>query len=147
MVLPKLNSNSLKINNLFSRQFSSVLNPKEAMKEDLGIKDKRLDDILKVDLVKDKSAPEVQAIWEEYHRNKEVISATIPKNLFVDIQTKMSKHPTFIFPLPRSQGYEFIMCQSFGLTVHFTPLLAYQVSNILKAESNSMVLQLNIYYL
>lgn len=93
----------------------------------MAAEEKKLDTIFKIDLVKDKDASEIQAIWEEYHKNKEVISATIPFNVYNEIREKMTKFPTFLFPLPRSQGYEFIMCQIYGHTVHFTPLLAYQV--------------------
>ncbi|CAH1635444.1 unnamed protein product [Spodoptera littoralis] len=110
-----------------TRQFSSVLNPKEELKEVSNSNDKKLSDIFKVELVKDKDAKEIQGIWEEYHKNKEVISATIPKDTYTSLQQQMQQCPTFLFPLPRSQGYEFIMCQSHGHTVHFTPLLAYQV--------------------
>ena len=59
-----------------NRQYSSVLNPKEALKDDSSSKDKKLNEIFKVDLVADKNAEEVQIIWEEYHKSKEVISAT-----------------------------------------------------------------------
>ncbi|CAG9787533.1 unnamed protein product [Diatraea saccharalis] len=110
-----------------TRQFSSALNPKEAFKGDAALKDNKLEDIFKIDLVKDKDSTEIQSIWEEYYKNKEVISATIPKQVYAALQKNMKECPTFLFPLPRSQGYEFIMCQSYGHTVHFTPLLAYQV--------------------
>ncbi|KAL0881279.1 hypothetical protein ABMA27_001163 [Loxostege sticticalis] len=110
-----------------TRQFSSVLNPKSAPIEGTEPAEKKLDDILKIELVEDKNASEIQSIWEEYHKNKEVISATIPRDLYTVQQENMKQHPTFLFPLPRSEGYEFIMCQSYGHSVHFTPLLAYQV--------------------
>lgn len=89
--------------------------------------DKKLDAIFKLNLVENKEASEIQNIWEEYHKEKEVISATILLEQYTNLQEKMKKYPTFIFPLPRSQGYEFIMCQCYGQTVHFTPLLAFQV--------------------
>lgn len=104
-----------------------MLNPKTSKNDNAPSKDKKLDDILKIELVKDKNAAEIQAIWEEYHKNKEAISATIPKDLYGVLQENMRQYPTFLFPLPREQGYEFIMCQNSGHTVHFTPLLAYQV--------------------
>ncbi|XP_075976428.1 ATP synthase mitochondrial F1 complex assembly factor 1 [Anticarsia gemmatalis] len=110
-----------------TRQFSSVLNPKEALKDQSEAQEKKLNDILKIDLVQDKDAAEIQTIWEEYHKNKEVISAIIPNDLYRAQQEQTKEFPTFLFPLPRDQGYEFIMCQSYGHTVHFTPLLAYQV--------------------
>lgn len=104
------------------------MNPKEALKNDLSAEDKKLNDIFKLDLVADKNAEDIKIIWEEYHKCKEVISATIPKDIYNIIQQNMKQHPTFLFPLPRSEGYEFIMCQNFRNTVHFTPLLAFQVS-------------------
>ncbi|KAM3956186.1 ATP synthase mitochondrial F1 complex assembly factor 1 [Aphomia sociella] len=122
-----------------TRQYSSVLKPKEALETNISNEDKKLSDIFKIDLVQDKEASEIQHIWEEYHKNKEVISATVPKDLFVFIQENMKKYPTFLFPLPRSQGYEFIMCQSYGRTVHFTPLLAYQVHKENAPECLTMV--------
>ncbi|CAH2085896.1 unnamed protein product [Euphydryas editha] len=122
-----------------TRQFSSVLNPKQALKEENTTEDKKLSDIFKVELVADKDAEEVQAIWEEYHKNKEVISATIPQDVYKKIQLNMKQFPTFLFPLPRSQGYEFIMCQSYGHAVHFTPLLAFQVHKENAPECLTMV--------
>ncbi|OWR42503.1 hypothetical protein KGM_210537 [Danaus plexippus plexippus] len=122
-----------------TRQFSSVLNPKGHRSEGASVEDKKLNDILKLELVLDKSAAEVQNIWEEYHKEKEVISATIPKDSYVSIAQNMKEFPTFLFPLPRSQGYEFIMCQSFGNAVHFTPLLAFQVHKENAPECLTMV--------
>uniref|UniRef100_A0A1E1W106 ATP synthase mitochondrial F1 complex assembly factor 1 n=1 Tax=Pectinophora gossypiella TaxID=13191 RepID=A0A1E1W106_PECGO len=100
---------------------------------------KKLEDILKLDLVKDKDASEIQTIWEQYHRNKHVISAIIPADQYAAIKEKMNKYPTFLFPLPRSQGYEFIMCQSYSHSIHFTPLLAFQVHKENAPECLTMV--------
>lgn len=128
-----------KFGSVDTRQFSSVLNPKQALKDEKTTEDKKLSDIFKVELVADKNAEEVQGIWEEYHKNKEVISATIPKDVYNKIQLNMKLFPTFLFPLPRSQGYEFIMCQSLGHSVHFTPLLAFQVHKENAPECLTMV--------
>ncbi|CAH0724088.1 unnamed protein product, partial [Brenthis ino] len=122
-----------------TRQFSSALNPKQTLGENMSAEDKKLNDIFKLELVADKDADEIQVIWEEYYKNKEVISATIPKDLYNIIQHNMKKYPTFLFPLPRSEGYEFIMCQSFGNAVHFTPLLAFQVHKENAPECLTMV--------
>uniref|UniRef100_A0A2A4JWA1 ATP synthase mitochondrial F1 complex assembly factor 1 n=1 Tax=Heliothis virescens TaxID=7102 RepID=A0A2A4JWA1_HELVI len=128
-----------------TRQFSSVLNPKQALKEDTKTSVKKLNDIFKIDLVKDKDAAEIITIWEEYHKSKEVISATIPKDTYTLLQQNMQLCPTFLFPLPRAQGYEFIMCQSYGHTIHFTPLLAYQ--NVLDGqEAQCLANQFQMYY-
>lgn len=115
---------------LFSfRQFSSVLNPKTSKESDVSGEEKKLSDIFKVELVEDKDGTEIKAIWEEYHKLLEVISAIIPLELYSDIHKKMKEFPLFLFPLPRAQGYEFMLSQCHAHSVHFTPLLAYQVSS------------------
>lgn len=83
---------------------------------------------MKVELVVDKESEEIKKIWEQYHIQKEdVIAATVPLKDFEELTRKAILYPTFIFPLPRSQGYEFILCQFERNCVHFTPLLYYQV--------------------
>lgn len=105
-----------------------MLNPKKALSEDPIVEGKKLNDILKIDLIKDKDATEIETIWQEYHKEKDVIAATIQQDVYEGLRENMRQYPTFLFPLPRSTGYEFILCQSQGHTVHFTPLLAYQVT-------------------
>lgn len=104
------------------------MNPKTALQEPSTSKsDKKLSDIFKLDLVEDKDAKEIEEIWLKYHASKEVITACIPATLYDKIRERVKKYSTFLFPLPRSQGYEFIMCQCTGNEVHFTTLLCYQV--------------------
>ncbi|XP_014357089.2 ATP synthase mitochondrial F1 complex assembly factor 1 [Papilio machaon] len=122
-----------------TRQFSSVLHPKETLSKDITVEDKKLEAILKLDLVTEKDASDIQNIWEEYHKNKEVISATIPLDVYTTVHEKMKDYPTFLFPLPRSEGYEFIMCQCHNHTVHFTPLLAFQVHKENAPECLTMI--------
>lgn len=83
---------------------------------------------MKVDLLQDKTAKEIEKIWLDYHKNKdEVLVATIPADTY-NLLTKRSKeYPLFILPLPRSQGFEFFLLQFATNSVHFTPLLCYQV--------------------
>lgn len=110
------------------RQFSQMLNPKEKISAPAQTKHESLNKVMKVDLIKDKSPEEIKSIWEEYHTKKEhCIAATIPSIDFDKLNEYSQKFPTFLFALPRSQGYEFIMCQFSQNTVHFTPLLYYQV--------------------
>lgn len=78
-------------------------------------------------MVINKEPNEIKQIWENYHMQKEVISATIPSADYDIMSAQLTKHPTFLLPLPRSQGYEFIMLQAQGNTVHFTPLICFQV--------------------
>lgn len=83
---------------------------------------------MKTELLEDKTADEIKEIWLKYHSDKDAIAATIPVADFEELDRRSREHPTFLFALPRSQGYEFIMSQFQGRTVHMTPLLYFQVS-------------------
>ncbi|XP_050296887.1 ATP synthase mitochondrial F1 complex assembly factor 1 isoform X2 [Anthonomus grandis grandis] len=109
------------------RQYSQLLKPKENLKAPVQTNEAPLDAVMKIDLIKDKSAKEIEEIWQKYHIEKECISAVIPSRDFEVLEERSTKYPTFLFPLPRSQGYEFIMCQFEANSVHFTPLLYFQV--------------------
>lgn len=114
-----------------SRQYSALLHPKKEASGSTEQQKEQLDKIMKVDQVKDKPAEEIKSIWEQYHMHKEdTIAATIPAKYFDTLNNRAQQFPVFLFPLPRSQGYEFIMCQFDGNSVHFTPLLYYQVRNM-----------------
>lgn len=82
---------------------------------------------MKIELIKDKNKDEIKQIWADYHLQKDVIAAIIPAADFELMKIHLQKFPTFLFPLPRSQGYEFIMSQCQRNVVHFTPLICYQV--------------------
>lgn len=66
---------------------------------------KKLSDIMKLELLEDKTVDEIKTIWLEYHKKKsDVISAVIPVEVFDSMTTNGKVYPTFIIPLPRSQG-------------------------------------------
>ncbi|XP_077284962.1 ATP synthase mitochondrial F1 complex assembly factor 1 isoform X2 [Arctopsyche grandis] len=110
------------------RRYAPVLNPKAPQKESsLSTTRKRLDDIFKIELVHEKDKDEIVEIWHKYHIQKDVIAAVIPADNYKQMEERIAKYPTFLFPLPRSQGYEFIMCQAADNTVHFTTLLCFQI--------------------
>lgn len=113
-----------------TRTYAELTNPKPALdgsssKECEGLR--KLSDLVKVELFENKTVDEIKHIWLEYHKTKEVVSAVIDPQQFEELMNKGQQFPIFIFPLPRDQGYEFIMHQFSGNTVHFTPLLSYQV--------------------
>lgn len=112
-----------------ARDYSGLLNPKAPLKtqpqEDAGFK--KLSDIMKLDLVEQRSVEEIKQIWLQYHQGKEVICAAIPLEQYDLMMERAKKYPVFILPIPRSQGYEFMMLQFFANTIHFTPLINYQV--------------------
>lgn len=89
-------------------------------------KPKVLNDVMKVELIKDKSVEDIKTIWHEYHKTKDVICATVPRDVYSVIKNRAVKYPIFLLPLPRKQGYEFILLQFSENEVHFTPLISYQ---------------------
>lgn len=112
-----------------ARDYSELMHPKKKAVEGKGeIPHKKLEDLMKLDLIQGRPVEEITQIWLEYHRQKEVIAAVIPTDIFNMLMENSKKYPLFIFPIPRSQGYEFIMLQFAANTVHFTPLLCYQAS-------------------
>lgn len=94
---------------------------------------------MKLDLVQDKTSEEVAQIWLEYHRQKDVLNATIPVDKFDVLMARAKKHPMFIIPLPRSEGFEFFLFQFSANTVHFTPLLCYQVGGICFTDNKILI--------
>ncbi|KAJ3644849.1 hypothetical protein Zmor_022550 [Zophobas morio] len=107
-------------------KFSQLLNPKKPL-DHAEASEAPLDKVMKIDLIKDKSADEIREIWHEYHVQKNFIAAVVPAHDYEELETRGREFPTFLFALPRSQGYEFIMSQFDRNCVHFTPLLYYQV--------------------
>lgn len=112
----------------FFSDYAELLKPKASVAgASSEIPYKKLDDIMKLDLLEGKSADEIKSIWLEYHKGKEVLSASIPTATYELLSKRGKEFPLFIVPLPRSQGYEFFLLQFASNTVHFTPLLCYQV--------------------
>lgn len=89
-------------------------------------KPKILDDLMKTELLVDKTSDEIKQLWLDYHRQKDVIVGVIPQETYTKMYEKGVEFSTFVLPVPRSQGYEYIMCQTVGHEVHLTPLIAYQ---------------------
>lgn len=110
------------------RDYSELMHPKQKTGDGKGeIPYKKLEDLMKLDLIQGKPVEEIKQIWLEYHLKKEAIAAVIPTAVFETLMENAKKYPVFIFPIPRSQGFEFIMFQFAANTIHFTPLLCYQV--------------------
>ncbi|XP_030573890.1 ATP synthase mitochondrial F1 complex assembly factor 1 [Drosophila novamexicana] len=111
-----------------ARSYSELLNPKEKLAaEQAELPHKKLTDIMKMELIADKNAEEISQIWIEYHKTKDVLAATLTKAQYETLMGRAKEHPIFLLPLPRSEGFEFILMQFAANSVHFTPLLAYQV--------------------
>lgn len=85
----------------------------------------QLNNIMKVDLIRDKSREEITEIWKEYHMRKDCIYGTMTPEQYDKMFARGKQHTTFLLPLPREHGCEFILCQFHGTEVHMTPLLWY----------------------
>lgn len=84
---------------------------------------KTLDSILNLELVQDMTGPEISQIWNQYFSTRDTISAVVPTETFERILTRAQSCPTFLFALPRSDGYEFFVGQWSGFELHFTSLI------------------------
>lgn len=89
-------------------------------------KDKTLDSILNLEMVKDKSGEEVGKLWMQYYSTKDTISAVIPGEAFELIFNRSKSCPTFLYALPHQEGYEFFVGQWAGHELHFTSLINVQ---------------------
>lgn len=117
-----------------ARDYLELMHPKKPAETKAEIPYKKLEDLMKLDLIQGTPVEQVKEIWLEYHKQKDVIAAVIPTEAFDKLMDTAKKHPIFILPIPRSQGFEFIMFQFAANTIHFTPLLCYQVrSSIIRS--------------
>ncbi|XP_060735748.1 ATP synthase mitochondrial F1 complex assembly factor 1 [Tachysurus vachellii] len=89
-------------------------------------KNKTLDSILNLNMVKDKSGPEIEELWMNYFSTKDTISAVIPGSTYEKIINRAKLCPTFLYALPRKEGYEFFLGQWAGQELHFTSLINIQ---------------------
>ncbi|NWR28477.1 ATPF1 factor, partial [Tachuris rubrigastra] len=85
-----------------------------------------LDSILNVEMVKEKSADEIKQIWNQYFSAKDTVYAVIPAEKFDLIWKRAQKCPSFLYALPRKEGYEFFVGQWSGTELHFTSLINVQ---------------------
>ncbi len=88
---------------------------------------KKLSDIMKLDHLQDKSGQEIGEIWTEFYKRKNSISAVIPGSIYDRIYSRSVSCPTFIYPLVKDQGYQFMLGQFSNNQCFFTSLLDYQV--------------------
>lgn len=90
-------------------------------------KKKHLSDIMKVELLKDKSMQEITEIWLKHHMSvKDTVAVVLPVEVYDLILQTSLKHPTFLLPLPRPHGYEYFVSQFCGEEFHLTPLINFQ---------------------
>ncbi|XP_054168944.1 ATP synthase mitochondrial F1 complex assembly factor 1-like [Oppia nitens] len=97
---------------------------------------KRLDDILKLDLLADKSPKEIADIWNSYHQNKCCLYGVVDQQTYERMYLMAQKYKTFTFAIDSSgsngqstsssgQAYDMILSQYDGYNCYMTPLSAY----------------------
>jgi len=121
--------------------FSAVALPKNPTKPEYSqLAKRKLSSLMKLELLKDKTKDEIADIWRQYHANKEeAVAAVIPADIFKVMSQRFQEHKTFLFPLPRTTGYEFIVVQFQDNEAHFTTLLNYQAHKENAPECLTMV--------
>jgi len=100
---------------------------------------KTLEKIMKLDLLKDKTAEEITEIWTKHFTAKDAICAVIPAETYKTMQKRFQQYNTFLFPVPRKNGYEFVMAQFQGDEAHFTTLINFQAHKENAPECLSLV--------
>jgi len=120
------------------KDFSLPSEPK-ALKAMGASGEKTLDNVMKLELLEDKTADEVAAIWTEFWSHKDAVSAAIPADVYKEMKERFNKFNTFLFPLPRDKGYEFVMVQIQGNQAHFSTLINFQAHRENAPECLGMV--------
>nr|XP_033772658.1 ATP synthase mitochondrial F1 complex assembly factor 1 isoform X3 [Geotrypetes seraphini] len=90
--------------------------------------DKTLSSVLNIDLVKNKTAEEIKEIWKQYFSMKDTVFAIIPGEVFDLMWDRAQACPSFLYAVPRREGYEFFVGQWSGLQLHFTSLINIQTT-------------------
>ncbi|CAI5777235.1 ATP synthase mitochondrial F1 complex assembly factor 1 [Podarcis lilfordi] len=111
-----------------SKQAEFVRLMEEKFKESLHgfTKNKTLDSILNVEMMKRKKPDEIKQIWKQYYSGEDTVYAVIPGKTFDLIWKRVQDCPSFLYPLPRKEGYEFFVGHWSGPELHFTSLINVQ---------------------
>ncbi|CAL1546639.1 unnamed protein product [Lymnaea stagnalis] len=126
---PKLKkSSSSSVDRQDAAQAVKVAPPTETAKSGVGMtRSEGLDSVMKLELIQDKTADEIIQIWSQYHSEKDCVYAVLKAAEYENLRTKSKECPVFLFPVPRPDGFEFILSQFDRSDVYFTPLAMFQV--------------------
>lgn len=89
-------------------------------------KKKSLDGLIKLEKVQDLEPEAIKAIWITFLSEIHKFPGMITADEYGKIAVRSKEFPTFLLPLPRDEGFEFILAQWNGPEVHFTPLINFQ---------------------
>lgn len=87
---------------------------------------KKLSDVMKTELLNELPPDEITKLWHNYFMDKYAVSGVIPTDVYKNLHERAMQNPTFLFVLPRDEGYEFMVCQFAGNEAHFTSLVNFQ---------------------
>ncbi|XP_008114569.2 ATP synthase mitochondrial F1 complex assembly factor 1 isoform X1 [Anolis carolinensis] len=89
-------------------------------------KNKTLDSILNVEMMKHKKPEDIKQIWKQYYSGEDTVYAVIPGKTYDLMWKRIQNCPSFLYALPRKEGYEFFVGQWSGAELHFTSLINIQ---------------------
>ncbi|XP_020663165.3 ATP synthase mitochondrial F1 complex assembly factor 1 [Pogona vitticeps] len=114
----------------YSQQAEFVKHMEEKAKDETQktqfTKNKTLDSIVNVEMIKRKKPEEIKQIWKQYFSGEDTVYAVIPGKTFDVMWKRIQNCPSFLYALPRKEGYEFFMGQWSGPELHFTSLINIQ---------------------
>lgn len=110
---------------VLAKDFTLPSTPKAARALEQS-QEKTLEKVMKLELLEDKTPEEIAVIWTEFWSHKDAVSAAIPYDIYKVMAERFREFNTFLFPLPRDQGYEFVMVQFQGKEAHFSTLINFQ---------------------
>jgi ATP synthase F1 complex assembly factor 1 len=88
---------------------------------------KSLDQIMHLDLIKDKDPETISQIWNQHYANRQGLSAVLPLESYQRLKERSLKYPSFILPLPRDEGAEIFWIQFSGSQCYITSLAEYKL--------------------
>ncbi|KAK3796945.1 hypothetical protein RRG08_032247 [Elysia crispata] len=127
---PKPSSTNTKSDSVSStiQNAPKTCTPTDTAKAGVGMtRQEGLDSVLKMDLIKDKTTEEISQIWSQYHCNKDCVFSVLKVEEFQNLMEKSKECPVFVYPVPREDGFEFILSQFDRHDVYFTPLSMFQL--------------------
>lgn len=89
-------------------------------------KKKSLDALIKLEKVQDLEPEAIKAIWITFLSEIHKFPGMITADEYEKIAIRSKEFSTFLLPLPRDEGFEFILAQWNGPECHFTPLINFQ---------------------
>ncbi|XP_061488870.1 ATP synthase mitochondrial F1 complex assembly factor 1 isoform X2 [Rhineura floridana] len=77
-------------------------------------------------MMKKRKPEEIKQIWKQYYSGEDTVYAVIPGKTFDLMWKRIQDCPSFLYALPRKEGYEFFVGQWSGTELHFTSLINIQ---------------------